>query len=97
MLLYHSNVCWNLPLAIDGGWSEWVAEGSCSTTCGNGKQKYVRKCNNPTPEAGGKECEGKDTKEETCQLIGCPGNVILVICYSLSVCPLCKNRKIMVL
>ena len=29
---------------VDGEWSSWEMEGECSLTCGNGTQRWSRKC-----------------------------------------------------
>ncbi|XP_025113808.1 hemicentin-1-like isoform X2 [Pomacea canaliculata] len=62
----------------DGGWSPWYPEknGSCSVTCGEGElsMTYVRHCDNPAPQFGGKVCEGNNRKTETftCNTQECP-------------------------
>ena len=59
--------------AVHGGWSEWTMSGTCSASCGNGTQKYTRKCDNPAPENGGDDCKGDSTKTEPCNAGACPG------------------------
>ena len=39
---------------------------NCSVPCGGGVQLFVRKCNNPVPANGGKNCEGPESKNESC-------------------------------
>ncbi|KAK3093008.1 hypothetical protein FSP39_009947 [Pinctada imbricata] len=56
---------------VDGGWSAWKA-GSCSKTCGGGRQKLVRYCNNPKPAYGGRKCFGRDEKHVPCNTHKCP-------------------------
>merc|ERR1712002_1194666 len=36
---------------VDGGWSEWS---TCTKSCGGGQK--IRKCTNPTPANGGRQC-----------------------------------------
>ncbi|XP_064415338.1 properdin-like isoform X1 [Latimeria chalumnae] len=51
--------CTWLPFcAVDGAWGKWQRDGSCSVTCGIGKQALRRKCDSPAPKHGGKRCEG---------------------------------------
>lgn len=57
---------------VDGNWSEFD-DGVCSVTCGKGTVTRTRKCNNPAPYYGGKDCVGSDTKTEYCERPACPG------------------------
>ncbi|XP_078664899.1 uncharacterized protein LOC144907570 [Branchiostoma floridae x Branchiostoma belcheri] len=60
-LIEHRTVPCNLgPCPIDGGWSDWVDDGFCSVTCGDGEKTQVRHCNNPSPAHGGAECTLED-------------------------------------
>ncbi|XP_052088604.1 mucin-like protein [Mytilus californianus] len=65
--------------SVDGGWSDfgdvrWF--GGCSVTCGAGMENGLntRKCNNPTPQHGGKQCVGSSNRKESrpCRLKECP-------------------------
>lgn len=58
---------------MDGGFSEWSAYDECSETCGNGVQTRERKCDNPQPQHGGKDCDGNVIEEKSCMVIKCPG------------------------
>ncbi|KAI8512763.1 Thrombospondin type 1 repeat-containing protein [Branchiostoma belcheri] len=51
---------------IDGGWGEWTDWTECSHTCGIGTRKRTRKCDNPPPQNGGKDCEGQDMDAWSC-------------------------------
>ncbi|XP_078662008.1 SCO-spondin-like [Branchiostoma floridae x Branchiostoma belcheri] len=51
---------------IDGGWSDWTEWTECSHTCGIGTRKRTRKCDNPPPQNGGKDCEGQDMDAWSC-------------------------------
>ncbi|XP_046353300.2 coadhesin-like isoform X1 [Haliotis rufescens] len=64
---------------IHGGWSDWTEfadEGECSVPCGGGdlQQKRNRDCNTPTPEHGGRQCEGNSTQTSVvpCNTHECP-------------------------
>ncbi|XP_020629634.1 SCO-spondin-like [Orbicella faveolata] len=59
---------------VDGGWSNWGNWGTCTRTCGNGKQYSKRHCDNPAPKYGGKKCYGTNVKTRACNLKPCPVN-----------------------
>ncbi|XP_020625288.1 coadhesin-like [Orbicella faveolata] len=42
---------------IDGNYTEWSEWTDCSITCGGGSQSRSRKCTNPPPQYGGKNCD----------------------------------------
>ncbi|XP_054842168.1 complement component C6-like [Eublepharis macularius] len=50
-------------VAVDGYWSCWSAWSPCDATF---KRRRTRLCNNPTPQNGGKPCEGEREEEEEC-------------------------------
>jgi hemicentin len=60
------------PTPIDGKWSTWVNQGDCSQTCGTGQLKQKRTCDNPSPEHGGKKCQGDSTQNIPCNINPCP-------------------------
>ena len=62
---------------VDGGWSSWVA-GPCSKTCGGGKQRLTRRCNNPKPSCGGNKCLGLKIARNVCNTSCCPGKIIII-------------------
>ena len=59
---------------VDGGWSSWTY-GPCNKTCGGGTQTLTRKCNNPTPDCGGKDCYGSSNHQRQCNTHCCPGKI----------------------
>ncbi|XP_053388061.1 A disintegrin and metalloproteinase with thrombospondin motifs adt-1-like isoform X2 [Mercenaria mercenaria] len=54
------------PCKVDGQWGAWQAWGTCSVTCGDGKEKRTRTCSNPQPAYGGKQCAGDATQARHC-------------------------------
>ncbi|XP_041376994.1 hemicentin-1-like [Gigantopelta aegis] len=73
----HPSDCPVLP--VDGGWSDWgqweiIVD--CSVTCGSGERTYqlTRKCNNPRPSNGGRDCVGtaKIAAYQQCLKPRCP-------------------------
>merc|ERR1711974_26719 len=64
--------CNQSPCPVDGGWSAWGAYTTCTATCGGGMKKKTRSCNNPTPDHGGKLCDGSESETDTCNTEQCP-------------------------
>ncbi|KAL9956665.1 hypothetical protein ACROYT_G038180 [Oculina patagonica] len=66
--------CNEKPCPVDGGYGEWESWGDCSVTCGGGQRARSRKCNNPAPQHGGKDCKdlGPANETEDCNKNGCP-------------------------
>lgn len=59
--------------AADGKWSEWWEWEHCSASCGKGRRRRFRLCNNPPRSAGGADCVGKHIQEEECLAsVECP-------------------------
>uniref|UniRef100_A0A8C6WT15 Thrombospondin 1a n=2 Tax=Neogobius melanostomus TaxID=47308 RepID=A0A8C6WT15_9GOBI len=58
----------------DGGWSHWSPWSSCSVTCGEGVITRIRLCNSPTPQMGGRDCQGEGRQTEVCRKSPCPIN-----------------------
>ncbi|CAD5233921.1 unnamed protein product [Bursaphelenchus xylophilus] len=59
---------------IDGAWSQWAEWSSCSRSCGKGRRKRRRECNNPKPLRG-KPCPGKLIETQQCNEHKCPMEV----------------------
>ncbi|XP_063675855.1 coadhesin-like [Bolinopsis microptera] len=59
---------------VNGGWTDFGGWSKCSKDCGTGTQTRTRSCTNPTPEHGGKECEGDSTETQECNTQICPVN-----------------------
>ncbi|XP_052219052.1 thrombospondin-1-like [Dreissena polymorpha] len=62
----------NVPCPRDGVWGYWGAWSECTKMCDGGTTKRMRECNSPSPENGGKDCEGKEFAETTCNDWKCP-------------------------
>ena len=63
----------SLSPLVDGGFSTWSEFGSCSKSCGGGIETRHRKCNNPKPQNGGKNCAGALSESRSCNNELCPG------------------------
>ena len=84
-------------MVVNGGWSDWGPFGECDKPCGKGNKVRNRSCNNPSPEHGGKQCEGSPTNSETCKIKECSGNFMscIRVYLMLNIRPLntFKNKK----
>jgi len=58
---------------VDGGFGQWAHWSSCTKSCGTGGRERERKCDNPTPQHGGKQCFGNFKENEDCNTNPCPG------------------------
>ena len=47
--------------------------GVCNKKCGGGTQFRTRRCTNPSPAHGGKDCVGRKTETRSCNTDRCPG------------------------
>ncbi|CAD5229819.1 unnamed protein product [Bursaphelenchus okinawaensis] len=56
---------------VDGNWSQWSEWSSCSRSCGKGRRKRRRECDNPKPNRG-KPCTGRLIETQTCNEHKCP-------------------------
>ncbi|TRY80725.1 hypothetical protein TCAL_06305 [Tigriopus californicus] len=59
------------PCPVNGGFSDWD-NGPCSVSCGAGRMVQTRTCSNPTPQNGGKDCQGESKQIVPCILDQCP-------------------------
>ncbi|XP_068696389.1 coadhesin-like [Montipora foliosa] len=66
--------CNQNPCPVDGGWTPWNPFGPCSASCGGGVQHKYRKCKNPAPKHGGKQCSGDQTASRVCNTHPCAVN-----------------------
>ena len=60
-----------LETAIDGGWGQWSRYSECSKSCGSGRKRRSRVCNDPRPAHGGRPCVGSSTEEQPCNTKAC--------------------------
>ncbi|XP_063400308.1 A disintegrin and metalloproteinase with thrombospondin motifs adt-1-like isoform X2 [Mytilus trossulus] len=74
-----SSDCNTYHCEIDGGWSSfgiWSSWSVCSVGCGGGEKSRNRnrKCSNPLPKYGGKQCIGNSMENTSshCNLLPCP-------------------------
>ncbi|CAG2193328.1 HMCN [Mytilus edulis] len=63
-----SNVC-----PVNGNWGRWNGWTGCSKTCGGGRRTRHRTCNDPSPIAGGLDCNGVSRDDSSCSSNVCPG------------------------
>ncbi|CAM4626896.1 A disintegrin and metalloproteinase with thrombospondin motifs 17 isoform X1 [Caretta caretta] len=64
-----------IPEHVDGDWSTWSQWSMCSRTCGTGARFRQRKCDNPPPGPGGKNCRGASVEHTVCENLPCPKGV----------------------
>ncbi|XP_021353965.1 coadhesin-like [Mizuhopecten yessoensis] len=64
--------CVLTPCAVDGMWGSWEQWGVCSATCESGLQLRNRTCDNPAPNHGGIDCQGRWRDSTICTLSTCP-------------------------
>ena len=60
-------------LVLDGQWSDWDRWSACTVTCGNGTKLRSRRCDDPEPLNGGRNCTGKSEETAECATWICPG------------------------
>ncbi|KAM9318783.1 A disintegrin and metalloproteinase with thrombospondin motifs 17 [Pholidichthys leucotaenia] len=61
-----------IPQHVDGDWSPWSQWSMCSRTCGTGVQFRQRKCDNPPPGPGGRNCLKSNVEHKACEGPPCP-------------------------
>lgn len=57
---------------IDGKYGDWSSWSKCSLSCGGGSKSRSRRCNNPSPQYGGKQCSGNGEEYSSCNSHPCP-------------------------
>jgi len=57
---------------VHGQWGPWLQYGACSKSCNGGIQHRLRRCDNPKPAYGGRECEGPNRWQRGCAYDKCP-------------------------
>ena len=62
---------------VDGDWTAWVDQGTCSASCGGGTQTQARTCTNPEPSGSGQDCVGDLTRDVDCNTDVCPPGIVL--------------------
>lgn len=77
LIYFHHDFIFSTIIA-DGGWSSWEAWSSCSVSCGVGVQSRSRRCSNPAPYGGGKDCSGNSIESSTCDAGICVGECSVV-------------------
>ena len=55
------------------GWTDWSWWTLCSKSCNFGKRQRYRRCLNPPPQPGGKNCTGEYSITEKCNSFPCKG------------------------
>ncbi|XP_031556840.1 uncharacterized protein LOC116293538 isoform X2 [Actinia tenebrosa] len=66
-----TKLCLNKPCRTDGRWSEWSVWSTCSQSCGDGIRTRERRCDNPKPMEGGRQCDGDDKQYTYCKARDC--------------------------
>ncbi|KAL8577212.1 hypothetical protein ACOMHN_041267 [Nucella lapillus] len=61
----------SLVVYLEGGWSAWAEWSDCSASCGKGKKRRTRTCDNPAPINGGSPCGGESQSFVDCTSL-CP-------------------------
>lgn len=59
--------------AINGGYSHWSSWSTCSKSCAGGVRRRMRKCTNPAPSNGGRDCRsvGPSVESQDCNVKSC--------------------------
>ena len=61
--------------AVDGQYGNWSLNSTCNVSCGDGFETWSRKCNNPAPKYGGRNCRhlGEAVEHTPCTKKPCVG------------------------
>ncbi|XP_076099012.1 SCO-spondin-like isoform X4 [Mytilus galloprovincialis] len=65
-------ICNIISCPIDGQWTEWNEWSECTISCGKGYKLRNRSCTDPSPQLGGKLCNGNETETDICNTNDCP-------------------------
>ena len=82
--------CRSLLCRVFPEWSSWTNQGSCSRTCGGGRQKKVRRC------LTGDNCDGRHMIRIQCNTHDCAGKFVVfiakaILCVSVCMFLLCTQ------
>ncbi|XP_069798458.1 hemicentin-1 [Narcine bancroftii] len=67
-----TRVCKKRMCPVDGKWIPWISWSACSVSCGGGTRQRSRICSDPSPQYGGRYCEGTDIQMDFCNTDSCP-------------------------
>ena len=56
---------------VHGHWGRWSEWHPCSKTCNDGQIKRYRRCDNPKPQHGGRQCPGSGQEAKMCIVKRC--------------------------
>ena len=70
----HVLACNTHHCPVDGGYTAWSSFSRCTESCGNGTKRRSRRCTNPLPQFGGRNCSASGPSFETkvCFMRPCP-------------------------
>lgn len=63
--------CFFFLAPVHGHWGRWSEWQPCSKTCNDGQIKRYRRCNNPKPQHGGRQCPGSGEEAKMCIVKRC--------------------------
>jgi semaphorin 5 len=64
--LDQSFICLSLS-SVDGGWTSWSTESTCEQVTGERCRCRTRTCSQPSPENGGRLCQGAQLEISQCE------------------------------
>lgn len=65
-------------ISVDGSFSPWSQWSHCTVTCGTSAvSRRERRCNNPKPGTGGRDCVGEWVQFKSCGRKPCSGETII--------------------
>ena len=65
---------------VNGGYGSWSLNTTCNVTCGGGFETWIRECNKPEPNYGGRNCShlGESVEFRPCFKKPCVGKYTIV-------------------